>query len=157
MPNVDYTPPTELHAVAVKAVQLFDQGGGHFSPRALASLVQDVEALYGDIKQLADAVNSLGAVMLYAQQQGADRAALEIMQLIRMTKPEFERFNSVVKQEIQDEAQAARASLLAFRGEDPRLKAQQHGSRPPAGSVPLSSILPNPATRRPAASLRRSR
>jgi hypothetical protein len=148
MPTIDYKPPTELHAIAVKTYQLLEQSGGQLGPEAIAILTADLEALYGDIKQLADAVHSLGAVMLYAEKQGGHDAVRALRALIRHTKPEFDRFSDGVKQEIQDDSQSARASLTNFRGETFELRAKHVGSRPPAGSIPLSTIMPNPVLRR---------
>ncbi len=147
MPSFDYTPPTEPHPIGVKAFQLYEENGKRLPPQAVAVLAQDIRAVFGNIKELADVVYSIGALLLVAEEQRADQAVHVCRQLIYMTKPELDRASAAIKEEIQDEAQAARASLSSFRGEEFKLTASKIGAKRPEGSVPLSSLLPNPALR----------
>lgn len=147
MAGFDYTPPTKPHPIGVKAFQLYEENGRRLPAQAVAVLAQEIRALFGNIKEVADVVYSIGALLLVAEEQGADQAVHACRQLIYMCKPELDRASAVIKEEIQDEAQAARASLSNFRGEQYKLTASKLGAKRPEGSVPLSSLLPNPALR----------
>jgi hypothetical protein len=146
---INYTPPTELHPIAVKAHQLLEQNGYTMNEAIFAAIRAELEALHGDLKALADAVNSLGALMLVAQQMGAETAMLGLVELIRTTKPVFQAYNAAVKESVQDQAQTARAALKSFAGEKLELAAAKVGTPAPRGAVPLASLMPNPALRRP--------
>lgn len=147
MPAFEYTPPTEPHPIGVKAHQLYEQNGRRLPPAAVGAIAQDMKAAFGDIKTVADIVYSLGALLLVAEEHQADQAVVALRGLIRLAKPEIDRGSAVIRDQIQDEAQAARSSLTNFRGERYSLTATQVGAKRPENSVPLSSLMPNPALR----------
>lgn len=144
MAKIQYSPPTELHALAVKAHQLIEAGGGRLSDDACQALAEALRALYDEIYALADAVHSLGAVMMWATQQGKQEAAAQLTELIRLTKPRFQAFNEEVKGDQVNEAKDAERNLRALEGKKEVLKVQRFGDKAPPGSVSDASLMPQP-------------
>ncbi|MFO0727984.1 MAG: hypothetical protein U1E65_29660 [Myxococcota bacterium] len=141
MAKLDYTPPTELHAIAIHAHKLIQEGGGRLSKDAVQAILGALQALYDDIYQLADAAHSLGAVMLYCE-QNKKPAAEQLQEIIRFTRPRFQAFNEEVKADQVNEARTAEKNLMALEGKKEVLRAQKLGEKAPKGSVPLASIAP---------------
>jgi hypothetical protein len=141
MAKIQYSPPTELHAIAIKAHQLLEAGGGRLSDDACQALAAALRALYDEIYALADAVHSLGAVMMWADQRGLKEAAAQLTELIRVTKPRFQAFNEEVK---GDQVNEAEKNLRALEGKKEVLKVQRLGDKAPPGSVSVASLMPQP-------------
>lgn len=140
-----YTPPTELHAIGVEALHLYEAGGGVLSDKDCALVRSKLEALFGDFTALYDAVHSLCALMLHAQNQGRAEAAARLTELIRHTKPYFQARNQTIKESIGDQALVATRKLTQLTG-SPRAArtAPVIGAARPAGAVPLAALRPVP-------------
>lgn len=144
---MSYTPPTELHAIGLDALRRYEAGGDALSEADCAHLRAELEALYGQLEPLLDAVHSLGALMLHAERQGRTEAAARLTAVIRHTKPYFQAHNQVVKERIGDRAQAALAGLTRLTGARSPRTAPALGAARPAGSVPLAALCPPPRGR----------
>ncbi len=142
---MSYTPPTELHALGIEALHLYEAGGGVLSDQDCARLRGALEALFGDFQGLYDAVHSLCALLLHAQNQGRADAAARLTALIKHTKPYFQARNQTIKEGIGDRALAATRRLTQLTGtaSAPRT-APVLGAARPAGAVSLASLRPTP-------------
>ncbi len=146
-----YQPPQKLHAIAQRAVEILHASpNGRLTRKDFVSLDGELKALYGDVDELADAVTSLGAVMMLLRVQGkakkikeAFAGADDLKRLILTTKPRYEAHRD---EAVQDSADKARASLAQFGATKDSSRADIFAAMAPAGPSkgPISSGNPSP-------------
>src|SRR5688572_27791792 len=131
---MSYQPPPEPHAIAFKAFEFFENGHGSIGPGAISTLGSILRAEYDDIDGLAHAVTSLTTVMLFAKEEGAEAAYKALLELVKTTRPVFERWRQNNAGPAKDNVAYAAAALDALIGRArPVLAAPVMDAPPPAG------------------------
>jgi hypothetical protein len=85
-----FEPPTQVHPLALKACVLYESGRRNLAPEALLEIYDGLLDLYSDRSALANALSSLGALVVLAERHGSRQAAVQLAELIRSSRPAFE-------------------------------------------------------------------
>lgn len=140
-----YRPPKKLHPIAGKTLDLYLAGGNQLSEEAIADIRKDLQAYYGDLKAVTDALCGLGAFIMHATENLNDpKAAEQIADLMREARPQYEPLGHRLASLLQDVAKHATGVLDRFmdRDQTSKTRAPKYDEAPPVGTIPLKQLKP---------------
>lgn len=140
-----YRPPKKLHPIAMQAFDLYKAGNYKLDDAAVGELRKTLEAHYGDLKTLTDALCSLAAFIAYLMEVKQDQATAEVVaKLMKETQPQYVSLVDYLTKVLSDAGKAVVGVLDRFTDRDTSgdKRAPKYGEEPPPGTVPLKSIKP---------------
>lgn len=147
MPDIDLSIPSQPHQIAELAYGLYGAQTPGIGDAEVQALQARLDEIYPDLQEAYHALLALTAFSLFVKQTGDEASSVRIMGLVRSQAPRFE----TVKHQVADQNSALKEqfSKLAALDTSSDKVAPKFGADAPEGSLKASSLLPNPALRRP--------
>ncbi len=147
MTDIDLGIPAQPHKITETAYHLYGGSSPGIGDEEAQALQQELDAMYPDLQEAYYALLALTAFALFVKQQGDEPSSQRLMAIVRAQAPHFES----VKHQVADQNNSLKEqfSKLAALDTSSDKVAPKFGADAPKGSLKASSLLPNPALRRP--------
>ncbi len=140
-----YRPPQKLHPIAKRAFDRYYADGWRLTDDGLTAIGSELEACFGDLKALTDALFGLVPFLILLQDRFGDRQAIDrIVELMRTTGAQYQPLAHAVADAVHDLGDEISLVLDRFTDRDrsAKRKAPRFGGEAPPNTRPLRELKP---------------